>query len=155
LNAATKNKFSIVILLCIGFSLLRMPSEKLCVDIKNQHVCLRILRNKTDQSRGFQLVETLHPNEGLLYILQDSNKPNFWMKDVVQHLDIVFVDTNGLILEMVEAHPHRSDVITTPKETMYAIEVLGGRAKKLKFMKGSTLPLKVISDLEGAFFAAD
>lgn len=140
-------------MLCLGFSLLRMPTEKVCVDVKNHHMCLRVLRDKVDQTRGFQLVENLHPNEGLLYILQEPKKPNFWMKDVFQHLDIVFIDPHGHVLEIVNAYPHHTDVITPPKETMYAIELLGGRANQLKLMKGHSLPHEIISELKGVLFA--
>ena len=152
MKLATKNKLSVIIMLCLGFALLRMPSEKVCLEIKDQHLCLRVLRDKSDQKRGFQLVEELRPNEGLLYILTDSNKPNFWMKDVVQHLDILFIDTHGHVLEMVQAQPHRRDVITPPKQTMYAIELSGGRAKQLKLIKGAQLSHEILSDFKGALF---
>lgn len=153
MNPATKNKLSVIIMLCLGFALLRMPSEKVCLESKNQHVWLRVLREKSDQKRGFQLVEELRPNEGLLYILASSKKPGFWMKDVVQHLDILFIDTHGHVLEMVQAHPHRRDVITPPKQTMYAIELIGGRAKQLKLMKGAQLSHEVLSGFKGALVA--
>lgn len=155
MSPATKNKCSILVLLSLGFSLLRMPTETVCVEVKDQHLCLRVLRDKTDQKRGFQLVENLYPNEGLLYILSDKKKPNFWMKDVIQHLDIVFIDDHGHVLETVHAHPHRSDVITPPTNTMYAIELLGGRAEQLNLVKGSKLLLNIISEPNGALFAGD
>lgn len=142
-------------LLSLGFSLLRMPTETVCVEVKDQHLCLRVLREKTDQKRGFQLVENLYPNEGLLYILSDKKKPNFWMKDVIQHLDIVFIDDHGHVLETVHGPPHRSDVITPPTNTMYAIELLGGRAEQLNLVKGSKLLLNIISEPNGALFAWD
>ncbi len=142
-------------MLCLGFAFLRMPSEKVCLDIKNQHICLRVLRDKSDQKRGFQLVEEILPNEGLLFIFSESEKPNFWMKDVVQHLDILFIDINGNILEMVQAHPHRRDIITPPKKTMYAIELMGGRAEQLKLMKGAQLSHEVLSGFKGVLVAGD
>jgi uncharacterized membrane protein (UPF0127 family) len=126
-----------------------MPSETVYLDIKNQHVCLRVLRDESDQKRGFQLVEELRPNEGLLYILSDSKKPNFWMKDVAQRLDILFIDTNGHILEMVQALPLRRDVITPPKQTRYAIELIGGRAEQLKLTRGTQLSNEVITAFKG------
>ncbi|MDP3935647.1 MAG: DUF192 domain-containing protein, partial [Alphaproteobacteria bacterium] len=98
-------------------------------------------------------VEDLRPNEGLLYILAGSKKPDFWMKDVIQHLDILFIDTYGNILEMVHAHPHRRDVITPPKQTLYAIELIGGRAKQLQLIKGAQLSREVLSSFKGALFA--
>ncbi len=140
-------------MLCLGFALLRMPSEKVCIDMKNQHVCLRVLSQKSDQKRGFQLVEELCPNEGLLYLLTGSKKPVFWMKDVVQHLDILFIDTHGNVLEMVQAQPHRRDVITPPTQTVYAIELIGGRAEQLKLTKGSQLSSEVLSGFKGALVA--
>lgn len=151
MNSATKNKLSVIFVLCFGFALLRMPSEKVCLDIKNQHVYLRVLRDKSHQNRGFQLVEELRPNEGLLYILTESKKPNFWMKDVVQHLDILFIDTHGHVLDMVHAYPHRRDLITPPPKTRYAIELMGGRAEQLKLTKDTQLSHEVLSGFKSAW----
>lgn len=132
-------------MLCLGFTLLRMPTEKICFDVKNQHVCLRVLRDVTDQSRGFQMVENVRPNEGLLYVLSGSKKPDFWMKDVVQPLDIVFIDINGRVLDNVRAYPLREDAITPPKNTMYAIELMGGQAENLQLVKGKHISDQTLS----------
>lgn len=132
-----------------------MPNEKVCVDVKNQHVCLRVLREKIDQKRGFQLVENLHPGEGLLFVLPDSKKPNFWTQGVIQRLDIVFLDNRGHILEIVHAHPNRTDVITPPQNTTYAIELLGGRAEQLNFEKGAKIAQNILTEINGSSFAAD
>jgi uncharacterized membrane protein (UPF0127 family) len=153
LKLATKNKLSVIIMLCLGFALMRMPSEKVCLEIKDQHLCLRVLRDKSDKNRGFQLVEEVCPNEGLLYFLTEPKKPNFWMKDVFQHLDILFIDTHGQVLELVQAHPHRRDLITPPKKTMYVIELMGGRAKQLNLVKGAQLSHEALSGFKGALFA--
>lgn len=142
-------------MLCLGFTLLRMPTEKVCCDIKDQHVCLRVLRDISDQSRGYQLVETLRPNEGLLYILSGSKKPDFWMKDVVQPLDIVFIDINGQVLENVPAFPLRRDVITPPRNTMYAIELMGGQAANLQMTKGQNISKNTLSKLKGVLVWKD
>lgn len=136
-------------MLCLGFTLLRMPTEKVCFDVNDQQVCLRVLRDKAHQKRGFQLVETLRPNEGLLYILSGSKKPDFWMKDVIQPLDIVFIDINGHVLDNVPACPLREDVITPPRNTMYAIEVMGGQAANFHLIKGKTISEKTLSKLKG------
>lgn len=136
-------------MLCLGFTLLRMPSEKVWFDVKDRHMCLRILRDQSHQKRGFQLVETLSPNEGLLYILPESKKPEFWMKDVIQPLDIVFIDMNGQVLDNVPAYPLREDVITPPINAMYAIELMGGQAVNFQLIKGNTLSEKTLSKLKG------
>ena len=137
-------------MLCLGFALLRMPSEKVYLEIKNQNLYLRVLRDKSDKNRGFQLVEELCPNEGLLYFLTEPKKPKFWMKDVFQHLDILFIDTHGHVLELVQAHPHRRDLITPPKKTMYVIELMGGRAEQLNLIKGAQLSHEILSEFKGA-----
>lgn len=117
-----------------------MPNEIICIQLKDAHICLRVLRHQKDQKRGFQLVEEIKPYEGLLYVLPDKVKPNFWMKDVVQHLDIIFLDADGYVIELIHAKPHRRDVITPPIDTLCAIELAGGSALQFKLRKGSKLP---------------
>lgn len=141
MNYTIKNLLSLFCVFCLGFVLLSMPNEWVCLDIKDQHVCLRILRSKSHQRRGFQLVEDIRPNEGLLYILADTKKPNFWMRDVIHHLDIVFVDEDGYIVDLVEAKPHRSDRIKAPSNAWYAIELPKGTAHQLQLSKGSKIAL--------------
>jgi uncharacterized membrane protein (UPF0127 family) len=136
-------------MLCLGFTLLRMPTEKVWFDVKDQQVCLRVLRDQSHQNRGFQLVETLCPNEGLLYILPESKKPGFWMKNVIQPLDIVFIDMNGQVLDNVLAYPLRKDVITPPINATYAIEIMGGQAANFQLIKGNILSEKTLSKLKG------
>ncbi|MCP5322469.1 MAG: DUF192 domain-containing protein [Candidatus Paracaedibacteraceae bacterium] len=149
MNNAFKNILSLASVLCLGFAILRMPSEVVCFDMKENHICLRVLRAHEDQLRGFQLVEHIRPSEGLLYILGHEKKPNFWMKDVLQNLDIIFVDKDGCIVEMIQAKSHRKDVIVPPSETMYAIELLEGTASKLNLSKGGKIGADIFPDFEG------
>lgn len=148
MSATLKNSLSLIMMLCLGFILLRLPSEKVCFEVKDQHVCLRVLRDKADQARGFQFVENLRPNEGLLYILSGSKKPDFWMKDVIQPLDIVFIDIHGYIIETVQAYPLKKDIITPPQNTMYAIELMRGRAEIFKLIKGKAVSEQTLADFK-------
>lgn len=149
MSARLKNSLSIIMMLCLGFALLRMPTEKVWFEVEDQQVCLRVLRDQTHQKRGFQLVETLRPNEGLLYILPESKKPEFWMKDVIQPLDIVFIDMYGQVLDNVPAYPLREDVITPPINAMYAIEIMGGQALNFQLIKGKSISKEILSKFKG------
>lgn len=149
MSNAFKNILSLVSILCLGFIILRMPSEVVCFDLKDNQIYLRVLRTHEDQSRGFQLVEHIKPCEGLLYILSQEEKPSFWMKDVLQNLDIIFVDKNGFILRMVQAKSHHQDLIVPPSNTMYAIELLEGTASKLNLIKGGKIGANIFPDFDG------
>jgi uncharacterized membrane protein (UPF0127 family) len=148
LNIASKNTLSIIIMFCLGFALLRMPTEKVCMKLQDQKVCLRVLRNDIDRKRGFQLVEAIRPNEGLLYLLNDTEKPAFWMKDVLQQLDLIFIDNQGCVLELVQAKPHDTKVIIPPDNSMFAVELAGGVAMQIKLIKGSKLSPDVLKKLQ-------
>lgn len=134
---------------CLGFTLLRMPNEKLCFNLQDQILYLRVLRENIDCQRGFQLVESIKPNEGLLYLLEDDHQPGFWMKDVFQHLDLIFIDNQGHILELVQAKPHDVEVITPPANARFAIEVARGIAEQLNLIKGSKLPCEILKNFQG------
>jgi uncharacterized membrane protein (UPF0127 family) len=139
LSSAKKNILSLIVMFSLGFSILRMPSEKMCIEIEGSHVCLRVLRHHDHQRRGFQLVEQLPSNEGLLYIFHGAKKPEFWMRDVLQHLDIVFVDDSGCIVDIVSAEPLKEHVISPPSATLYAVEFPKGIVDQLGLKKGLKL----------------
>lgn len=149
MSNAFKNILSLVSILCLGFVILRMPSEVVCFDMQENQIYLRVLRTHEDQLRGFQLVEYIKPCEGLLYILGHEKKPNFWMKDVLQNLDIIFVDKDGCIVEMVQAKSHHEELIVPPSDTMYAIELLEGTASKLNLSKGGKITSDIFPDFDG------
>lgn len=118
------------------------------MNFQDQWVYLRVLRNDLDRQRGFQLVEAIHPNEGLLYLLDDIQKPAFWMKDVLQQLDLIFIDNQGHILELVQARPHNTEIIMPPENAKFAIELAGGIAKQLKLIKGSKLSSDILKNFQ-------
>lgn len=128
--------------------MLKMPNEKVWLSTANGKVCLRVLRNKLDQFRGFQLVEQIPAHEGLLYVVAPfAKKPNFWMKDVLQPLDIIFVSASGRILEVIQAMPYQRIVIKSPKNAGFAIELPAGCARKLKLLKGSCSLASFVANL--------
>lgn len=130
-----------------------MPAEIVNLKIHGQSVSLRILRENTHQRRGFQLVEHINPHEGLLYLLHTSKQTAFWMKDVVHHLDIVFVDKEGRVVDVAEGKPHREDKIIPPTDARYVIKFPKGTANALNLIKGKIMNTNQFSLLTKAFKA--
>ena len=108
-------------MLCLGFALLRMPTEKFGLKLKTSKCVCESFVIKPIKNEDFSWWKP-SSNEGLLYICQNQ-KAGVLDERCIQPLDIVFIDMYGQVLDNVPAYPLREDVITH-LNAMYAIEIM-------------------------------
>ena len=91
---------------------------------------------------GLMGVKKLHPNHGMLFVFDPQEKVNFWMKNTLIPLDIIFIK-NDRIIEIVEnALPCALDkcpLIGSKEKVNFVIELNSGRAKDLGFKIGDNI----------------
>jgi len=120
--------------------------------IKNQsqpHACFKktcfnieLAQTDTARQAGLMDREPLKPNQGMLFIFPVSEQHPFWMKNMLQNIDIIFLD-NDKRVNFIAANqlPCAADkncpLITSPEDTRYVLELPAGTAKKLNLQIGS------------------
>lgn len=98
------------------------------------------------QKQGLVGRASLPKNSGMIFIFPDEKIREFWMKDVLIPLDIIFINTNGRINEIVTIKPCIEDVETCPIYTSkeparFAIEVNVGFTAKNRIIEGDILEI--------------
>lgn len=83
---------------------------------------------------------------GMLFIFPDEKIREFWMKDTLIPLEIMFIDTKGRINEIVAMKPCAPDnqtcpVYTSKEPARFAIEVNAGFPEKNKIIEGDILEI--------------
>ncbi|WP_417450804.1 DUF192 domain-containing protein [Kordiimonas sp.] len=92
-----------------------------------------------DQQRAHGLMyrETLAPDRGMLFVFDESAPRSFWMRNTYIPLDIIFIRSDGRILNIVRKARPRTD---TPRQSVGAavavLEIAGGRAAELGIIAG-------------------
>ncbi len=106
--------------------------------INNIEFNLFIAYSKEEIENGLMFVEYLPENTGMLFIFQDMDTRFMWMKNTIIPLDMIFVDDNGIVVNIFKcAIPLSTDVITSHKKCKYVIEVTCGTINKYNIKVGS------------------
>lgn len=89
------------------------------------------------QQKGLMFRTELGPNEGMIFPTGQPAIRSFWMKNTPLPLDIIFIGTDGRILNIAaETTPYSLDSIYSAGLTTGVLELRGGRAAQLGIKRG-------------------
>jgi uncharacterized membrane protein (UPF0127 family) len=58
-----------------------------------------------ERSMGLMYREELEPDRGMLFVFDNPQNVSFWMKNTYIPLDIIFIDEDGIVVNILEAYP--------------------------------------------------
>lgn len=86
------------------------------------------------QALGLMNRENLDENKGMLFIFNDEKVREFWMKNTLISLDMIFLDKNFKIVSIVEnAQSCKTidcEIYSSLYPAKYVVEINGGLSKK-------------------------
>ena len=104
------------------------------------HIMLSLAQTPAEQERGLSGHAPLTPNEGMLFLFDDAAPKQFWMKDMLFPLDIIWISPEWKVNAwaadaLPESYPA---IFTSPDNTKYVLEVAAGTAKRLLLTQGTS-----------------
>lgn len=103
---------------------------------------------KTSQklNEGLMNRSSLAKNSGMFFIFPDEKYRNFWMKNTLIPLDIIFISSGGQINEIATLKPCQKDAEYCPtynskNPAQYVIEVNAGFSQNNKIAEGDILEI--------------
>ena len=101
-----------------------------------------------ERELGLMFRNSLKQNEGMLFVFKEGTGQRFWMKNTRIPLDIGYISTSGVLLEVHSAKPYDlSGVPSRSQDIKFVLELNAGGYKDLGIKIGSRIPLKIISEL--------
>jgi uncharacterized membrane protein (UPF0127 family) len=93
---------------------------------------------------GLMERSSLPQNGGMLFIFPEQAPRAFWMMNTLIHLDIIFADAEGRILNIAAnvppcVAPRRCPTYRSIAPARYVLEITGGRAESLGIRAGGYL----------------
>ena len=125
-------------------------NEKIFFDFKIAQVPIKIEVAVTPEERakGLMFRESMATNEGMLFIFEEGTSQRFWMKNTRIPLDIGYLSSSGVLLEIHKAKPHdTSGVPSRSNDIKFVLELNEGAYKKLGISIGSRISLIKVSEI--------
>lgn len=89
------------------------------------------------QQQGLMFRTELGPDEGMIFPSVPQSARSFWMKNTPLPLDIIFVGTDGRILNIAaNTPPYTTESVHSAGATSGVLELRGGRAAELGIVPG-------------------
>jgi len=101
-----------------------------------------------ERAKGLMFRESMALNEGMFFIFAEGTSQRFWMKNTRIPLDIGYLSSSGVLLEIHKAKPHdTSGVPSRSNDIKFVLELNAGAYKKLDISIGSKVLLKRVSEI--------
>jgi hypothetical protein len=102
-----------------------------------QKFSIELALSDAQMEQGLMFRRSLAPNAGMLFDFRSLTNVSMWMKNTLIPLDMLFLDTQGRIIDIHErAVPYSTDVIAAKAPARYVIELNGGTAARLGIKPG-------------------
>ncbi|MBN8632146.1 MAG: DUF192 domain-containing protein [Rhodobacterales bacterium] len=93
-----------------------------------------------ERAQGLMFREAMDPAAGMLFVYEAPRRVQFWMKNTLIPLDMVFADATGTVTRVhANAVPGDLSPIDGGEGVMFVLEINGGLAGKLGLVPGAVL----------------
>lgn len=107
-------------------------------DGKQHKFRVEVARTTEEQAKGLMFRTAMGADEGMLFPFDPPRDASFWMKNTVIPLDIVFIGTDGKVLNIsANAAPYSLEPRSSAGVTKAVLELNGGRAAALGIAPGA------------------
>lgn len=98
---------------------------------------VEVARTGQEQAKGLMFRSEMGADEGMIFPMNPPRGASFWMRNTVIPLDIVFIGTDGRILNIAaNAVPYDETPLSSLGPVRGVLELNGGRAAQLGIVAG-------------------
>jgi len=122
----------------------KLPIKKLIItnsDGQKIVVKAEIASTFDERKNGFMFRQTIPDGTGMLFIFEEEQILDFWMKNTPHPLSIAYIDKNGKIRDILDMTPYSLANVTSSSKVLYALEVPQGWYQKVNINVGDKLKL--------------
>ncbi|MEO0823203.1 MAG: DUF192 domain-containing protein [Pseudomonadota bacterium] len=153
--------------MCAAIILLALPGEtraRACeadaVEVAGADAMVRygveIADDPEEQSRGLMFRSELGADRGMLFLFDSPRQAQFWMRNTLIPLDILFVGADGAVLNIAERTvPFSEEILPSDGLALAVLEVNAGEAEKHGFGPGSQVVHPFFSEAPEAYRCTD
>ena len=112
-------------------------------DGKLQKFNVEFARSQAEKATGLMFRERLADDEGMLFMWNTSSLRQFWMKNTLISLDILFIDSDYRVVHIEESTQKGSlRMISSLLPVQYVLEINAGQSQLREITPGAFLSAK-------------
>ncbi len=101
---------------------------------------VELAESPSEQEKGLMFRTAMGADEGMIFPMRPSRPASFWMKNTVIPLDIVYIGSDGKILNIAaNAVPYSEQPLFSNGPVKGVLELIGGRTAQLGIGPGDTV----------------
>lgn len=101
---------------------------------------IEIKADDMGRAEGMMWRKSMEDDQGMLFIMEQSEPQSFWMRNTYVPLDILFISEDRRILNVREnAQPQSLSPQTSQGDAKYVLEVIGGLTDRLGVKAGDQI----------------
>ena len=105
-----------------------------------ESLAVELADDAAERSKGLMFRDKLDPASGMLFVYESPRRAQFWMKNTLIPLDMVFADATGTVTRVhANAIPGDLTPIDGGDGVAFVLEINGGLAGKLGIAAGAVL----------------
>ncbi len=117
--------------------------EIVTTDGKLQKFNVEFARSEAEKATGLMFRERLADDEGMLFMWNTSSLRQFWMRNTLINLDILFIDSDYRVVHIEESAQKGSlRIISSLLPVQYVLEINAGQSQLRKITPGALLSAK-------------
>jgi len=99
---------------------------------------VEVADDAAERAQGLMFRQSLDPAAGMLFVYESPRRAQFWMKNTLIPLDMIFADATGTVTQVhSNAVPGDLTPIDGGEGVVYVLEVNGGLASELGITSGT------------------
>ncbi|MCO5071247.1 MAG: DUF192 domain-containing protein [Rhizobiaceae bacterium] len=105
---------------------------------------IEIADDASERSMGLMFRDYLPPDQGMLFIFEQTRQVGFWMKNTKLPLDLIFISENGTVKAIKRGEPMSEAPIAPDAPVRFVLELNAGTAAKRGIVSGARIHHPVI-----------
>ncbi|MEK6839685.1 MAG: DUF192 domain-containing protein [Nanoarchaeota archaeon] len=125
---------------------LSAPLGAATVIIHDKTIAVELADTPEERIQGLMNRESLCASCGMLFVFQQEGTHGFWMKNTSIPLDLIFINKEGVIVDILAAEPCKEmscPTYSSQKRALYVLEVNKGMSTQHAFAVGQKVALNL------------
>lgn len=121
-----------------------LPVQELVITTKSGDVSVKaeLAVKAEERNYGFMNRTDIPDGTGMLFVFEKDRMLTFWMKNTPHPLSIAYIDSSGIIADILDMTPFSEASVPSSRHVRYALEVPQGWFKANGISTGDTVQWK-------------